>query len=606
MSDMTTFRTFRTQDDAHRALDGAYRALAEDDASNAFISLLSHQDARDAVDTAFREVPDGRLTGMIIAVKDNIDVAGFDTTAACPGYAYRPAQDAACVAALRASGAVVIGKTNLDQFATGLVGTRSPYGAVSDAAVPERISGGSSSGSAVAVAARIVDAALGTDTAGSGRVPAGLQGIVGIKATVGVVSTEGVVPACASYDCVTVFARSSGEADAVMAVMASTGTRAWPSDVRFTAPTTPVVGVPADLPGLSASWREAFDGAVEHLRATGCEIRIIDLTPALEAARMLYDSALVAERAEAVGEFVEAASADDGGNRGAGAGLDPTVASIVTGATQWNGADVLRARRLLAERGRAAMQEWDGVDVAVVPTAPFHPTIAAVEADPVGVNSAMGTYTNFCNLLDLCGVAVPWTTVDDSGRPEDGESARLPANFGVTILGRAFEDGVVGGVASLFGGAACPEDVSTSWTVSGGDGANVNAVPVVVFGAHLRGQPLNWELRALGAAFVGDVETTADYHLYALDTVPPKPGLTGPVEGGHRILGEEWLITPTGLGRFLAGLPAPMALGQVTLSDGRQVTGFTCQPAAVEGAQDISRFGGWREYVSPARSGGRS
>ncbi|MEJ6548961.1 allophanate hydrolase [Corynebacterium sp. USCH3] len=591
---------FRDRTDALRVLDDAYRALDDGAASNAFLSLRSRQDAHEALDTAFREVPDGPLTGMIIAVKDNIDVAGFDTTAACPGYAYRPERDAACVAALRASGAVVIGKTNLDQFATGLVGTRSPYGAVGDTAVAERISGGSSSGSAVAVAAGIVDAALGTDTAGSGRVPAGLQGIVGIKATVGVVSAEGVVPACESYDCVTVFARSSGEADAVMAVMASTGSRAWPSDVRFTAPTTPVVGVPADLPGLSASWREAFDGAVEHLRTTGCEIRTIDLTPALEAARMLYDSALVAERAEAVGTFVAAASANDAVS--AEAGLDQTVAGIVTDAGQWNGVDVLRAQRLLAERGRAALQEWDGADVVLVPTAPFHPTIVAVDADPVGVNSAMGIYTNFCNLMDLCGVAVPWTTVGDSGRPEDGASASLPAQFGVTVLARAFEDGVAGGVASLFGGAGRAEDVVASWTagIAEGDsaGAGPEAVPVVVFGAHLRGQPLNRELRALGASFVGDVETTPDYRLYALDTVPPKPGLTGPVEDGRRIAGEEWLISPAGLGRFLAGLPAPMALGQVTLSDGRQVTGFTCQPAAVDGAEDISAFGGWRGYVS--------
>ncbi|WP_420100411.1 allophanate hydrolase [Corynebacterium sp.] len=585
---------FRDRTDALRVLDDAYRALDDGAASNAFLSLRSRQDAHEALDTAFREVPDGPLTGMIIAVKDNIDVAGFDTTAACPGYAYRPERDAACVAALRASGAVVIGKTNLDQFATGLVGTRSPYGAVGDTAVAERISGGSSSGSAVAVAAGTGDAALGTDTAGSGRVPAGLQGIVGIKATVGVVSTEGVVPACESYDCVTVFARSSGEADAVMAAMASTGTRAWPSDVRFTAPTTPVVGVPADLPGLSGSWREAFDGAVEHLRTAGCEIRTIDLTPALEAARMLYDSALVAERAEAVGTFVAAASANDA--VAAEAGLDPTVAGIVTDAGQWNGVDVLRAQRLLAERGRAALQEWDGADVVLVPTAPFHPTIAAVDADPVGVNSAMGTYTNFCNLMDLCGVAVPWTTVDDSGCPEDGASASLPAQFGVTVLARAFEDGVASGVASLFGGAGRPEDVVTSWTA--GAGVGPEAVPVVVFGAHLRGQPLNRELRALGASFVGDVETTADYRLYALDTVPPKPGLTGPVEDGHRIAGEEWLISPAGLGRFLADLPAPMALGQVTLSDGRQVTGFTCQPAAVDGAEDISAFGGWRAYMA--------
>ncbi|MGP9723877.1 allophanate hydrolase [Corynebacterium sp. AOP40-9SA-29] len=611
---MNDARNFRSRDEAHRVLDATYEALQDGVAPAAFISLLSRDEAEQALDAAFDAVPHGHLTGMILAVKDNIDVAGFDTTAACPGFAHRPNADADvdtdadCVAALRASGAVVIGKTNLDQFATGLVGTRSPYGAVSDVAVPERISGGSSSGSAVAVAAGLVDAALGTDTAGSGRVPAGLQGIVGIKPTLGIVSTTGVVPACESYDCVTVFARTEATAESVMEVMASTGSRAWPADVRFTAPLTPVVGVPAELPALSASWREAFDAAVEHLRAAGCEIRVVDLNPALEAARMLYDSALVAERAEAIGDVIA--------GFGPEAEVDPTVGDIVANAGRWSGVEVLRARRQLDAQAQVAMREWDGVDVLLVPTAPFHPTIAAVQADPIGVNSAMGTYTNFCNLMDLSAVAVPWTTVMDSGRPQDGASAGQAANFGVTVLARAFEDGVAAGVASLFAGGegdgqgdgsqaeAQAQVQARSWTAAVGAQATI---PLIVFGAHLRGQPLNRELRSLGASFVGDVETTSDYRLFALDTVPPKPGLTGPVqqggsgeagEAGARIAGEEWLISPAGLGRFLDALPAPMALGQVTLADGRSVTGFTCQPAAVEGAADISEFGGWRGYLA--------
>lgn len=603
---MNDARNFRSRDEAHGVLDDTYDALQDGVAPAAFISLLSRDEARQALDAAYEAVPHGHLTGMILAVKDNIDVAGFDTTAACPGFAHRPNADvdtdADCVAALRACGAVVIGKTNLDQFATGLVGTRSPYGAVSDAAVPERISGGSSSGSAVAVAAGLVDAALGTDTAGSGRVPAGLQGIVGIKPTLGIVSTTGVVPACESYDCVTVFARTEATAESVMEVMASTGSRAWPADVRFTAPLTPVVGVPAELPALSASWQEAFDAAVEHLRAAGCEIRVVDMNPALEAARMLYDSALVAERAEAIGAVIA--------GFGPEAEVDPTVGDIVANAGRWSGVEVLRARRLLDARAQVAMREWDGVDVLLVPTAPFHPTIAAVQADPIGVNSAIGTYTNFCNLMDLSAVAVPWTTVPDSGRSQDGSSAGQAANFGVTVLARAFEDGVAAGVASLFGdgegGAsqAQAQAQARSWTAAVGAQA---AIPLIVFGAHLRGQPLNRELRSLGASFVGDVETTSDYRLYALNTVPPKPGLTGPVgqggsgetgAAGTRIAGEEWLVSPAGLGHFLDALPAPMALGQVTLSDGRSVTGFTCQPAAVEGAEDISRFGGWRGYLA--------
>ena len=422
---------------------------------------------------------------------------------------------------------------------------------VKDARVPERISGGSSSGSAVAVALGIVDAALGTDTAGSGRVPAGLQGIVGIKPTLGTVSTVGVVPACESYDSVSVFAREQQVASTVMRVLAASGHRPSPQDVHFGAPQTPVVGVPAELPGMSSSWAEAFAAAVATLRVAGCEVRTVDLAPALDAARMLYDSALVAERAEAVGEFVATAGAVDG--------LDPVVEKIVTGASTWSAVDALKSRRILAEKRRSALREWDVVDAVVVPTAPFHPTIAAVQDDPVGVNSAMGTFTNFCNLFDLCAVAVPAGTVRDSGRPQDGETSALPANFGVTVLGHAFADGVVSEIASMLGADAgrAPEPTE-SWLLGGVDEGAV--LPLAVFGAHLSGQPLNFQLLDRGAVLRGEVETSANYQLFALDTVPPKPGLSGPVDGGDRIVGEEWLDLPGGAGRipgFAAGTDDP-------------------------------------------------
>lgn len=581
-------KPFRTQPAALRAVGHAYDVLDTPEAENVFISLLSRAEIEQAVEDAFREYPDGALTGMIVAVKDNIDVHGLPTTAACPGFSYTPDEDAECVAELRRAGAVIIGKTNLDQFATGLVGTRSPYGVVRDARIFERISGGSSSGSAVSVALGIVDASLGTDTAGSGRVPAGLQGIVGIKPTLGMVSTVGVVPACESYDSVSVFAREQSVASTVMRVVAASGHRPTPHDVQFGAPQTPVVGIPAELPGMSGSWKEAFAAATEKLQAAGCEVRTVDLEPALDAARMLYDSALVAERAEAVGDFVATAGAEDR--------MDPVVENIVTGAAQWAAVDVLRSQRIVAEKQHAAMREWNGVDAVVVPTAPFHPTVAAVQDDPVGVNSAIGTFTNFCNLFDLCAVAVPAGTVRDSGRPQDGETSALPANFGVSILGRAFADGVVSQIASMLD--ETPEQVDP-WTLSCVD--EDGAVPLAVFGAHLSGQPLNFQLLERGAVLRGEVETSADYRLFALDTVPPKPGLSGPTDGGDRIVGEEWLISPVELAGFLASLPAPMTLGAVQLADGRTMTGFSCQPCAVATAEEITAFGGWKAAQGRAR-----
>lgn len=588
-----TVAPYRTVEEATVALDAAYDRIAAADRPEVFLSLLNREDAHDALAASFTR-PTGPLTGMLVAVKDNIDVLGFDTTAGCPGFRYTPEEDAASVAALRAAGVTVIGKTNLDQFATGLVGTRSPYGTVRDSRVPARISGGSSSGSAVAVALGFVDAALGTDTAGSGRVPAGLQGLTGVKPTLGVVSTKGVVPACASYDCVTVFARQTDTAEQVMTVLATTGDRDGGADVRFAAPATPVVGVPAELPELSGSWRTAFLSAVHALRDAGCGIRTIDLDPALDAARMLYESPIVAERAEAVGAFVATATPEDA--------VDPTVDGIITAAGRFSGPEVLAARRDLDRRRASIMAGWDDLDAVLIPTAPFHPTIAEVTADPVGVNAAMGTYTNFCNLFDLCGVAVPWITVPDNGRGDAG-----PAQFGVTVLAPAFGDAVAADIAARLTGAGAETALDTdpaarrtpgSWIRA----ARVEHTSVVVVGAHLRGQPLNSQLAAVGAVFAGDVETSPDYRLFALDTVPPKPGMTGPVaQGGAAIAGEEWVLSPAGLARFLDQLPAPMALGEITLSDGRRVTGFTCQPEAVADATEITATGGWRNHLAEVR-----
>lgn len=551
-------------------IDELYARIAEADRPEVFITLRSEDEV--AAEYERSVAAGGPLAGVLLAVKDNVDVAGVPTTAGCPGFAYTPDIDAPAVAALRAAGAVVVGKTNLDQFATGLVGTRSPYGAVRDSRRPDRISGGSSSGSAVAVALGFADIAIGTDTAGSGRVPAGLQGIVGIKPTVGVVSTAGVVPACASYDVVTVFAADLALADRSMSVMAeAAGTRPFPQSIPYAAPERPVIAVPTELPGLDDRWRAAFDDAVLRAESAGLMVKTIDLSPFLEAARLLYDDALVAERYDAVGDYL--GSVPDPG----AAGLDPTVSTIIDAAQRFSAVDLLRARRRLADLRATAMQQWGDATVLMVPTAPAHPTLAEVAADPVGVNSRMGTYTNFCNLFDLCGLAVPAGTVVDEG----GSTAQ----FGITFLGRGHADAVLVDVARRFLG---DDSVAPSWAE--GD----EAIELAVFGAHMRGGPLTHELGDRGARWAGEVTTTASYHLVALDTTPPKPGLIRDPAAGCEIRGEVWTLSPAALGDFLAALPEPMMLGKVEIAAGetgpaRWIVGFGCAADAGASGQILDR-----------------
>jgi allophanate hydrolase len=510
----------------------------------------------------------GPLAGVRLAVKDNVDVAGLPTTAACPEFTYEPHGDAAAVSALRAAGAVVIGKTNLDQFATGLVGTRSPYGAVPDGRRPAYISGGSSSGSAVAVATGEADIAIGTDTAGSGRVPAGLQGIVGIKPTLGVISTDGVVPACESYDCVTILARDLEMANRAMGVMApGAAARKWPADVRLAAPPSPVVAIPNELPELDREWRAAFDAAVGRLTDAGTRIVSVDIAPFLAAAKLLYDGALVSERYAAVGEFIDAHP---------DAALDPTVRRIIAGARDIPAHRLVRDRRDVERLRVVAMGALDGADAMVVPTAPTHPRIEEVAADPVGVNSRMGTYTNFCNLFDLCAVAVP-----------AGMAGQ--AQFGITVLSRAFEDAVALDIGALATGDQAPVDV---WPLAVAD-----SVELVVFGAHLRGGPLVHQLTDQGARWAGEVTTAPRYRMSVLPTTPAKPAITRVPDGGAALLGHRWLLSPAALGRFLAALPAPMQLGKVEFDDGTWRTAFGCDASAATGA-DISAYGSWPAAIA--------
>lgn len=511
----------------------------------------------------------GLLAGIRLAVKDNVDVAGLPTTAGCAQYSYMPRCDAPAVAALRTAGAVVVGKTNMDQFATGLVGTRSPYGAVRDSRRPEFVSGGSSSGSAVAVASGAADIAIGTDTAGSGRVPAALQGIVGIKPTVGVVSTRGSVPACDSYDCMTIFAGSLDLANRAMAVLAAGAPeRPWPAEMPLAAPPQPVVAVPNELPELDRQWHKAFDLAVDRLSRGGARIVTVDIAPFLAAAKLLYDGALVSERYAAVGEFIDAHPE---------ASFDPTVRAIITAARDIPAHRLVRDRAEVLRLRAAAMTSLAGCDVLLVPTVPSHPRIAEVAADPVGVNARMGTYSNFANLFDMCGVAVPAGMAGE-------------AQFGVTVLGRAFHDAVAFDIASL---VADEDSSGTVWPLSAAD-----HVELVVFGAHLRGGPLAYQLTELGARFAGKVATAPRYRMTALPTTPEKPGVFRVADGtpGATLTGHRWLLSPAALGRFLNALPAPMQLGKVEFDDGTWRTAFGCD-ASTPGV-DISCYGGWAEALA--------
>ncbi|OBA57068.1 allophanate hydrolase [Gordonia sp. 852002-10350_SCH5691597] len=555
-------------------IDDIYAAIRDADRPEVFITLRPQADvARDYQQSL---ASGGPLAGVTLAVKDNVDVAGLPTTAACPGYAYVPDADAPTVAALRKAGAVVIGKTNLDQFATGLVGTRSPYGAVRDSRRADRISGGSSSGSAVAVALGFADIAIGTDTAGSGRVPAGLQGIVGVKPTVGALSTVGVVPACADYDVPTIFAADLDLANLATGVMAEeTGERPFDRATRFAAPEAPVIAVPAELPELDDRWRGAFSDAVAAAEAAGFTIKTVDLTPFLAAARLLYDDALVSERYDAVGEFIDSAADSDD------VGLDPVVAQIVSKASGYTAVDLLRARRRLAELRALAMDQWGDATALMVPTAPFHPRIDEVVADPIGVNSRMGTYTNFCNLFDLCGLAVPAGVVDEA----DGTRSQ----FGITLLAGAHEDAVLIDLARRLRVSPTNSRDSASLTMPTWPERVAPSVELAVFGAHMAGGPLTHELSGRGARWGREVRTAPSYRLVALDTTPPKPGLIRDVGAGCVIEGESWVLSPAALGEFLAALPQPMMLGKVELADGDWVVGFGCDAQAGESGRPLER-----------------
>ena len=519
------------------------------------------------------------LAGVPFAVKDNIDVAGLPTTAACPAFAYRPQAHAEVVARLIAAGAVVIGKTNLDQFATGLVGTRSPYGACGAVHNRAYISGGSSSGSAVAVGAGLVAFALGTDTAGSGRVPAALNGLVGLKPTKGRWSTQGLVPACRSLDCITVLARSAAEAAAVDAVAAGFDaqdaySRRAPG-LTLAAPPRPRIALPRpdqlNWVGDTASPR-LFEAAIARVRAMGAELVEVDIDPLLAAARLLYQGPWVAERTAAVEDLL----------RERPSAIHPVVRGILESGRAISAVETFKGVYALAEHQRQAEAIWEAADALLLPTCPTTYRIRELLAEPLALNANLGLYTNFVNLLDMSAIAVP------AGFREDA------TGFGVTFIGPAWADTALLDLARRYEEIAPMPDAPTL------DLTGVKPrIKLAVVGAHLAAMPLHWQLTSREAQLVRRCKTAPAYRLYAMaETTPPKPALAHVGDGGAAIEVEVYSLDVKSFGSFVAEVPAPLAIGTVTLDDGAEVKGFVAEPRALNGAADITALGGWRAYIA--------
>jgi len=560
-----------------------------------FITAVSRADLIAAAHALMAANPEPNslpLWGLPFAVKDNIDVAGLPTTAACPAFAYTPERDAVVVARLKAAGALVTGKTNLDQFATGLNGTRSPYGAPRSVFNADYVSGGSSSGSAVAVAAGLACFSLGTDTAGSGRVPAAFNNIVGIKPTPGLLSTTGLVPACRSLDCITVFSATVGDGIAVRRIA-----EGFDSADPYSRP-----AVPHPLPAaglrfgvLTPDEREfygdaetaaLYNAAIARLEGLGGVAVPFDYAPFREIAALLYDGPWVAERLAAIETFhAEHAAA-----------MDPSVRAIIESARGYSAVDAFRGRYAFEACKRRTDAILAEIDVLLLPTSPTTYSVAEMEAEPIVRNSHFGRYTNFANLLGMATIAVP------TGFRRDG----LPA--GVMLVGPGFSDEALApwadalhraldGGLGIERGRPLPEESRVFPAAS-------DRIPLVVVGAHLTGLPLNHQLQELGATCLRATRTAPDYRLYALPgTVPPKPGLVRePGFNGPGLEVEVWALDKNAFGRFVADIPAPLGIGKITLEDGSSHSGFLCEAYAVIGADEVTSHRGWRAYVTAAKT----
>ena len=585
---------------AHRAgtvtpAETVARSYARIRAHNDPAVFISLRDEADAVAEAKALAAKGDTSlpfyGVPVAVKDNIDVFGLPTTAACPAFSYMPGHDSTAVARLRAAGAIIIGKTNLDQFATGLVGVRSPYGVPRNTFDADLIPGGSSSGSAVAVAAGLVPLSLGTDTAGSGRVPAGFNNIVGLKPSLGLISTHGLVPACRTLDCISVFALTVDDAWAALSAVAgpdraNSYSRNRPLGKPGAMPKHIKLGVP--LPGQrlffgDKEYEVGYQAALARLAKLGCNIVEIDIEPFYETARLLYEGPWLAERT-IVAQKLLASDPD---------AIHPVTREITVGGLRPTAIDAFAAFYKLERLRRVSDYIFaHQIDALVMPTAPTTYTVKQLLADPIQLNSRLGTYTNFVNLLDLCGLALP-ASLTSKGLP-----------FGITLLAPGGNDARLAEIGRVFhadtalplGALKQPQPALSPMPVAAADGE----IAVAVVGAHLSGLPLNGELRGLGARLLEATKTAPDYKFYALNgTVPPKPGLLR-VDGGKgaAIEVEVWALPKTAFGTFIEGVVAPLSIGTVTLADGRGVKGFLMEAAAVAGARDISSFGGWRAYLA--------
>ena len=577
-------QAYRSGDTTPRQLLLALRekAAALNPDYHLFIHLLSAEEME-----PYLAALDGRdldslpLYGVPFAIKDNIDLAGVPTTAACPAFAYVPERSATIVEQLLALGAIPLGKTNLDQFATGLNGSRSPYGVCPNSVLPEYPSGGSSAGSSLAVALGVASFALGTDTAGSGRVPAALSNLVGLKASKGLISTAGVLPACRTLDCVTTFTATAREASQLLALTARLDPRdeysrsnpSWNDGTAFGVPRPFRFGVPRaqDLEFFGCEEGPLlFGDAIDRLKAAGGEAVELDLSPFLEAARLLYEGPWVAERYSVAGELMEE-------NPEA---VLPVIRAVLAKAPAVSGVQTFRAQYRLQALKAVCDKALEGLDCVLTPTIGRPVTLAELDAEPVLRNSELGYYTNFMNLLDYAAVAVP------SGFMVNG----LP--WGVTLFGRAFTDQYLLSVADALQRQQDPALPTPN------NPARHDRARLVVCGAHLDGLALNWQLRQRGARLIEATYSSKNYKLYALAGGPPlRPGMLRVAEGGVAIAVEVWELPSSELGSFLTGIPAPLGLGKVQLADGRWESGFICEPYGLEGAIDISHLGGWRAYL---------
>lgn len=574
-------------------VDEIYCRIHDADDPGIFLHLVDHEATRSEAAALGAFDPAAKpLWGVPFAVKDNIDSFGAPTTAACPAYTYTAERDAHVVAVLRQAGAILIGKTNLDQFATGLVGVRTPWPAPKNALDPTLVPGGSSSGSAVAVARGLVSFALGTDTAGSGRVPAALNNIVGLKPTLGALSNSGVVPACRTLDTVSVFALSVDDAYAVFRAAAvfdpaDAFARSMAPPPLAPPPSAFRVGVPDAATrrfagdAVQATW---FDAALEGVAALGGEIVEIDFTPFYEVATLLYDGPWIAERTAAVGPLLR----DDAGS------LLAVTRSIIEAGQTYSATDAFRGMYRLRDLVRATEAAFRNVDLLCVPTIPTFFRIADVDADPYGPNATLGTYTNFVNLMDLCGIAVPVAPRSDD-RPGS-----------LTLLAEAGRDAQVAALAAALHRSADPCLGATGWTLPPCSplepAAGTDEIAIAVVGAHMAGLPLNGQLVQLGARFLQETETAPEYRLYRLAGGPPlRPGLIRDSRGAKIAL-EVWALPAARFGDFMRKIPAPLGIGTLILANGETVKGFLCEPSGLAGAEDITAFGGWRAYLDTPSS----